>query len=95
MERSASSVEMELVGSFTRGFKWEDRWFGVSYKNPSRTGEDVSTIERYNTLDEAIDSKYYEGLKQAERLYGAIFFNTVAPEDAITEFYGGKGIKTV
>ncbi len=85
----------ETVYAFTRGFKWEDRWFGVSYKNPAKTGEDVPTIESFSTLEEATDSKYYEGLKQAERLYGCIFFQTVASEDAITEFYGGKGLKTV
>ena len=71
----------ETVFAFARGFTWETRWLGVSKENPAPEGIDVETIERYDHLEEALDSKYYFGLKVAEQLLGAFYFGTVNPED--------------
>lgn len=71
----------ETVFAFARGFTWESRWLGVSKDNPAPEGIDVETIERYDHLEDAENSKYYFGLKVAEELLGAIFFGTVKPED--------------
>ena len=60
---------------------WKSRWLGVSKDNPAPTGEFVDTLEKYDKLKEAENSKYYLGLRVAEELLGAIFFGTVKPED--------------
>ena len=41
----------------------------------------VETFEKYNRLEDALNSRYYNGLKVAEELLGAVFFGTVKPED--------------
>ena len=71
----------ETVYAFAWGKDWKSRWLGVSKGNPAPTGEMVETIERYDHLEEAAHSKYYLGLKVAEQLLGAVFFNTIKPED--------------
>ena len=71
----------ETVYAFARGMEWDSRWLGVSKANPAKTGEFVETFEKYNSLKEAENSKYYIGLKVAEQLLGAIYFGTVNPED--------------
>ena len=71
----------ETVYAFARGMDWNSRWLGVSRKNPSKTGEFVETMEKYQTIQEAEKSKYFVGLKVAEQLLGAIYFGTVEPED--------------
>ena len=71
----------EIVYTFARGMDWKSRWLGVSKENPAPTGEFVDTIEKYSSLKEAENSKYYLGLKVAEQLLGAVFFGTVKPED--------------
>ena len=71
----------ETVFAFARGMTWETRWLGVSKENPAPDGIDVETFEKYNSLEDAVNSKYYFGLKVAEQLLGAIYFGTVKPED--------------
>ena len=71
----------ETVYAFARGKEWETRWLGVSRDNPSTTGAFVETIEKYDSLKDAVNSKYYIGLKVAEQLLGATYFGTVKPED--------------
>ena len=71
----------ETVYAFTRGMDWKSRWLGVSSKNPAETGEFVDTIEKYDSLKDAANSRYYIGLKVSEQLLGAIYFGTVKPED--------------
>ncbi len=71
----------ETVFAFARGKTWETRWLGVSKENPAPEGIDVETIEKYDRLEEAENSKYYFGLKVAEQLLGAGYFGTVKPED--------------
>ena len=71
----------ETVFAFARGMSWDKRWFGVSKENPAPTGKLVDTIEKYDSLRDAEDSKYYIGLKVAEQLLGATHFGTVKPED--------------
>lgn len=71
----------ETVYAFARGMSWDSRWLGVSKENPAPTGEFVETIEKYQSLNEAEQSKYYLGLKVAEQLLGAVLFGTVRPED--------------
>ncbi len=80
----------ETVYAFAWGKDWKSRWLGVSKGNPAPTGEMVETIERYDQLEEAIHSKYYLGLKVAEQLLGAVFFNTVKPEDVEISLLQGK-----
>jgi len=71
----------ETVYAFARGMDWKSRWVGVSKENPASTGEFVETIEKYNSLKYAENSRYYMGLKVAEQLLGAIYFGTVKPGD--------------
>ena len=71
----------ETVFAFARGMTWKERWLGVSRENPAPTGKFVDTIERYDNLKDAENSRYYVGLKVAEQLLGAVFFETVRPED--------------
>lgn len=71
----------ETVYAFARGMDWKSRWLGVSKENPAPTGEFVETTEKYDSLKDAENSKYYLGLKVAEQLLGAIYFGTVKPED--------------
>ena len=71
----------ETVYAFARGMDWKSRWLGVSRDNPAPTGEFVETTEKYESLKDAENSKYYLGLKVAEQLLGAIYFGTVKPED--------------
>ncbi len=71
----------ETVYAFARGMDWKSRWLGVSKDNPAPTGEFVETTERYDSLKDAENSKYYLGLKVAEQLLGAIYFRKVKPED--------------
>ena len=71
----------ETVFAFARGFTWASRWLGVSKENPAPEGIDVETMEKYDRLEDAENSKYYFGLKVAEELLGAIYFRTVRPED--------------
>ena len=71
----------ETVYAFARGMDWKSRWLGVSKGNPAPTGEFVETTEKYDSLKDAENSKYYLGLKVAEQLLGAIYFGTVKPED--------------
>ena len=71
----------ETVYAFARGMDWKNRWLGVSKENPAPTGDLVETIEKYDRLKDAENSKYYLGLKVAEQLLGAVFFETVKPED--------------
>lgn len=71
----------ETVYAFARGKDWLSRWLGVSRENPAPTGAFVETIEKYDSLEEAENSKYYPGLRMAEQLLGAIYFGTVKPED--------------
>ncbi len=71
----------ETVYAFARGMDWKSRWLGVSKDNPAPTGEFVDTTEKYDSLKEAENSKYYLGLKVAEQLLGAVYFGTVKPED--------------
>ena len=71
----------ETVYAFARGMDWKNRWLGVSKENPAPTGELVETTEKYDSLKDAEDSKYYLGLKVAEQLLGAFYFGTVKPED--------------
>ncbi len=71
----------ETVYAFARGKDWKSRWLGVSKENPAPTGKLVDTIERYDYLKDAENSKYYLGLKVAEQLLGSIYFGTVKPED--------------
>ena len=75
----------ETVFAFARGMDWKSHWLGVSRENPSPTGEYVETIEKYDKLEDAENSKYYLGLKVAEQLLGAVFFKTVKPEDVQLE----------
>ena len=70
----------ETVFAFARGYTWDSRWLGVSKDNPAPEGIDVETIERYDRLEDAEDSKYYFGVKVAEERLGAIFFGTINPE---------------
>ena len=69
------------VFAFARGMDWEHRFLGVSKENPAPTGKFVETFEKYNRLEDALNSRYYNGLKVAEELLGAVFFGTVKPED--------------
>lgn len=69
------------VFAFARGMDWEHRFLGVSKENPAPTGKFVETIEKYDKLEDASGSRYYNGLKVAEELLGAVFFNTVDPKD--------------
>ncbi len=69
------------VFAFARGMDWEHRFLGISKENPAPTGKFVETTEKYDGLEDAVDSRYYKGLKVAEELLGAVFFNTVKPED--------------
>ena len=69
----------ETVYAFARGMDWENRWLGVSRQNPALTGDYVETIEKYDCLKDAENSKYYIALKKAEQLLGAICFSTVDP----------------
>ena len=71
----------ETVYTFARGMDWESRWLGVSYENPALSGEYVETIEKFDSLEAAEESKYYTGLKVAEQLLGAMYFGTIRPED--------------
>ena len=71
----------ETVYAFARGMDWKSHWLGVSKDNPAPTGEFVETTEKYDSLKNAENSKYYLGLRLAEQLLGAIFFGTVKPED--------------
>ncbi len=71
----------ETVYAFARGMDWKSHWLGVSKENPAPTGEFVETTEKYDTLKDAENSKYYLGLKVAEQLLGTIYFGTVKPED--------------
>ena len=70
----------QTVYAFARGMDWKSRWLGVSKENPADTGEDVETIEKYDKLDDAKGSQYYNELMVAEQLLGAIFFGTVRHE---------------
>lgn len=69
------------VFAFARGMDWEHRFLGISKENPAPTGKFVETTEKYDRLEDAVESRYYKGLKVAEELLGAVFFNTVNPED--------------
>ena len=71
----------ETVFAFARGMDWKSRWVGVSMENPAPEGKFVDTIEKYNKLEDAENSKYYLGMRLAEQLLGCIFFQTVKPED--------------
>ena len=71
----------ETIYAFARGMDWKSRWLGVSKENPAPTGEFVETTEKYDSLKDAENSKYYLGLKVAEQLLGAIYFGTVKSED--------------
>ena len=71
----------ETVFAFARGMDWEHRFLGVSKENPAPTGNFVETFERYDRLEDAAGSRYYNGLSVAEKLLGAVYFNTVKPED--------------
>ena len=80
-------ISIRLTGSdgtvyaFARGKDWASRRLGVSRQNPAPTGESVETLEDYGSLAEAEGSEYYAGLRAAEQLLGAVYFQTVAPED--------------
>lgn len=69
------------VFAFARGMDWEHRFLGVSKENPALTGNFVETLEKYDRLEDAVDSRYYNGLSVAEKLLGALYFGTVRPED--------------
>jgi len=71
----------ETVFAFARGMDWEHRFLGVSKENPAPTGKFVETSEKYDRLEEAVDSRHYHGLRVAEQLLGALYFETVKPED--------------
>ena len=71
----------ETVYAFARGMDWKSHWLGVSRDNPGPNGEFVETMEKYDRLEDAENSKYYLGMKVAEQLLGAIYFKTVKPED--------------
>ncbi len=71
--------------AFARGMDWKSRWLGVSRDNPAPNGDMVETMEKYQSLQEAEQSRYYTGLKAAEQLLGAIYFGTVRPEDVHLE----------
>ena len=71
----------ETVFAFARGMDWNHRFLGVSKENPAPTGKFVETFETYDRLEDAVNSRYYNGLKVAEELLGAVFFGTVKPED--------------
>ena len=71
----------ETVFAFARGMDWEHRFFGVSKENPAPTGNFVETIEKYDRLEDAAGSRYYNGLCAAEELLGALYFGTVDPAD--------------
>lgn len=73
------------VYAFARGMDWEHRFLGVSKENPSPTGKLVETIEKYDKLEDAVDSRYYNGLKVAEELLGSVFFNAVSTKDVHLE----------
>jgi hypothetical protein len=73
--------EDETVYAFARGMDWKSHWVGVSKENPSPNGEFVETMERYDSLAYAENSKYYLGMMVAEQLLGAGYFGTVKPED--------------
>ena len=75
----------ETVYAFARGMDWKSRWLGVSLKDPGPTGEFVETLEKYNSLQDAVNSRHYIGLKVAEQLLGAIYFGTVKPEDVMLD----------
>ena len=82
--------ENETVFAFARGMDWESRFLGVSRENPAETGAFVDTIEKYDQLEEAVHSQYYQGLKMAEQFLGAIFFGTVEPENVGIDEYQEK-----
>ena len=69
------------VFAFARGMDWEHRFLGVSKENPALTGNFVETLEKYDRLEDAVDSRHYNGLSVAEKLLGALYFGTVRPED--------------
>ncbi len=69
------------VFAFARGMDWEHRFLGVSKENPALTGNFVETLEKYDRLEDAVDSRYYNGLSVAEKFLGALYFGTVRPED--------------
>lgn len=69
------------VFAFARGMDWEHRFLGVSKENPALTGNFVETLEKYDRLEDAVDSRYYNGFSVAEKLLGALYFGTVRPED--------------
>ena len=71
----------ETVFAFARGMDWKSHWLGVSYENPALEGTFVETIEKYDSLEDAENSKHYLGMRLAEQLLGCIFFQTVKPED--------------
>lgn len=73
--------EDETVYVFARGMDWKSHWVGVSKENPAPNGDYVETMERYNTLKDAENSKYFLGMMVAEQLLGAGYFGTVKPED--------------
>ena len=71
----------ETVFAFARGMDWDHRFLGVSKENPAPTVKFVKTIEKYDRLEDAAGSRYYNGLDVAEKLLGGIYFGTVRPED--------------
>ena len=73
--------EDETVYAFARGMDWKSHWVGVSRDNPSPNGDFVETIERYDALKDAVNSKYFLGMMVAEQLLGSGYFGTVKPED--------------
>lgn len=69
----------KTVFAFARGMDWEHRFLGVSRENPAPTGKFVETLEKYDRLEDAVDSRYYNGMKVAENMLGALYFGTVDP----------------
>ena len=67
------------VFAYTRGKTSDDIRFGISRKNPAPSGEEVDNIESYSSLEEAKDSKYYDGLELTYKLYQCIFFSADPP----------------
>lgn len=59
----------KTVYAYKRGFNVNDARYGVSYRNPGINGEEVEDIERYDSIDEAMKSRYAEGFAFTEALW--------------------------
>ena len=59
----------KTVYAYKRGFNVNDARYGVSYRNPGINGEEVEDIERYDSIDVAMKSRYAEGFAYTEALW--------------------------